>query len=458
LSKLINISKFKEYRTITQVVKRAALDTYSNYEEVKARYNAWAIDGWKELNVQAVKSNKRSVLLPINKNTRIAKLPDDYVEHIFVGFIDNCGTKVSLSLKNNIVDTSNLQEIPLEDCCDKGCNNCYSKALCRDLNKTQTIETIYIFENPYQKTITTTLMPTGEYYVETITPMWDMATSTVIYVHNKEYKATLELEVCGCIKQTSTNENKLKEHCYDSWCCHCTGCADSSYDLGGYKIFPENNIIQFDSVRNYTKCYLEYRGALPMVDGDLIVPEVVFETLVAKVKHNSIKNKKGINRGDKQDYWQDYLIKYGNMEKILGRVSTLAQITQALMKTPKFDTGDYDSCYSPSEWSGNTTASNNIQTAEVAAPQNTHSVTPNPNPVIISRDVLVYKYIGIGGEVQFSSASLIGAYKDGLLFTIIGESETINTNKKQVKYIAATGGFQWSVSFQNDEDATIQYY
>lgn len=74
----------------------------------------------------------------------------------------------------------------------------------------------------------------------------------------------------------------------------------------------------------------------------------------------------------------------------------------------------------------------------------------------------VFDYEGVGGETSFTESSLInktiiGAFKDGQQFQVIF-SGSLDATKKQVKYTASTGLFEWTGSAYNTgEQATIQY-
>lgn len=77
--------------------------------------------------------------------------------------------------------------------------------------------------------------------------------------------------------------------------------------------------------------------------------------------------------------------------------------------------------------------------------------------LLTSKDMR-YEYTGIGAEVSFSDASLIGKYiidvnKDG-----IGNSKIITSGTpvaKEVKYVSATGTFTWAIPFEVGEQAVI---
>jgi hypothetical protein len=71
-----------------------------------------------------------------------------------------------------------------------------------------------------------------------------------------------------------------------------------------------------------------------------------------------------------------------------------------------------------------------------------------------------YEYVGLGGEMGFTEPLLIGkdiqiANKDG-----IGNAALITSGtpaSKEVKYVSATGDFEWAIPFETGEIAVINY-
>jgi hypothetical protein len=84
---------------------------------------------------------------------------------------------------------------------------------------------------------------------------------------------------------------------------------------------------------------------MPKVNGQYMVPEVAFETLVEYVKWKSIKDKKGTELWRIQMTFDDYIRERKNMMKILTRVS-LSDIISAVRSTPKFNLDYNNSWYS----------------------------------------------------------------------------------------------------------------
>lgn len=320
---------------LNKIVKQAIMDTYGDLGKDEARFTAWAVRALKKLTEMKLRSGKRFAILNINKNLNNAVLPCDFKEEFFVGFIDDCGQKIPLTINANIVNVQLIEDVPCENECNKGCD-CYPKQLCEDLQTTQVINKIRIGDTDYDETVTSTLQPNGEYYVVTTTPYLNMVTSGIDYVTRKEYITTFDVADCGCIEKTERNDCKIENLCPDAYCCYCTGCNIGNTDFGGYKIFPENNTIQFDRGVKFDKAYMGYRGFLPKSGNEYLVPEVAFETTIELTKYMSIKNKKGVPASTIQMWWQNYLTESGNMSKILGRMS-LSSIIHSALTVPTFD-------------------------------------------------------------------------------------------------------------------------
>lgn len=320
---------------VSSVVRQAILDTYGEYVNEEARFTAWAIRGIKKLTRQTLKSGKRYAILNINRNLRTAVLPCDFKEEVSVYILDSCGERINLTLNSKIVNIDSFEDIPCENECDKNCG-CYPKQLCEDLTTTQVINKIRINDTDYDETVTSTLLPNGEYKVVTTTPYLNVAGSGIIYKDTISYETVFDVADCGCIERTERNDCRLENLCPDLYGCYCSGCGTTSSGFGGYRIFTDSNIIKFDAGMECDKAYMEYRGFLPKSGNEYLVPEVAFEALVNFSKFKSVENKKGVSMADKQWHWVRYTTEYDNMKKILGRTN-LTNILHACLTVPTFD-------------------------------------------------------------------------------------------------------------------------
>ena len=145
-----------------------------------------------------------------------------------------------------------------------------------------------------------------------------------------------------------------------------------------------------------------------------------------------------------------------NLSIIIGRF-TLSSFRQILYKGPKFNIRQEEYCnfVSTLNYSSNTATAINLP-----APLSPVFIPPPVTQLGI--EIGTFRYTGVGDEVGFTrdllkNKKVFGVFKDGQLFTLLSTDETLNPNKKEVKYIKVTGQFIFTVSFQPGEDAFIQY-
>lgn len=320
-----------------RVVAAAVVDSFEEIGKVQQVYSHWASRKLKELNRQVLKMGIRKVTLTVNRNTNTATLPPDFGEEIFVGVIVD-GTKIPLKLRPELVDYKNLEDIPCEDKCEK-CNQ--SKSVCEDLTITEETVLVNINDSIYEQTIIKKLYPDGRYFLETRIPVWDVESETVIYTTTKQFVTALDLKPCGCIDETPENIEKIKCCAYDVYCCHFSDCDNTcTDDYGGYRVFEDTGLIQFDAIGKFKQVYIEYTGFMPKKNGQYMVPEVAFETLVEWIKFRNIDGRRSSPNVDKKWRFDMFRVARGNMEKEIGRIG-LSQIMQAINSTPKFDIDHY---------------------------------------------------------------------------------------------------------------------
>lgn len=320
---------------LNRVVNAAIVDMHEDIGKVKQTYTHWAAREFKLLDRQILKTRKkRPVLLHVNASTRTATLPPDFEEELFVGIISNQGLKVPIRSNNYISDTKAIEDI---DCIDK-CPKCNANmAICEDLAITETTTIVTINSANYEQTVVKKLYPNGDYYLETTIPVLDISTNTVSYRTSKEFVAHIDLKPCGCVEETDANLATLQICNPDVYCSYYAGCDNScNINYGGYKIFEETGLIQFDYNFPFNQVYMEYNGFLPKINGQFYVPSVAFETVVEGTKFRSVKNKSNVGRLETREYERYYVIAKEDMTRVLGRTS-LARILNVLDSTPKFD-------------------------------------------------------------------------------------------------------------------------
>lgn len=315
-----------------KVVNAAIIDVREDIGKVQQTFSHWAARGLKKLDREILKTGLRKVILTINKNTHTATLPPDFSEEIGVYLIDRHGRKHPLKLRPEIVDMKNVDEIECEDKCEK-CNQ--DKSICNDLTVTEDTVIVVVNDMAVEQTIIKKLYPNGDYYLETKIPVWDIGTEQIVYATTKEFITNIDRKVCGCINETPENIEKIKSVAFDVWCSHFSPC-DRRRERGGYRVFEESGLIQFDDADLFDKAYMEYYGFMPKKNGQYHVPEVAFETLVEFVKFMNVDGRKNIPNVDKKWRWDRYVTEKGNMQKEKGRIS-ISVILESVGLIPKFD-------------------------------------------------------------------------------------------------------------------------
>lgn len=330
-------SKIQKTVPLYRAVAAAVMDTHEDLGRAQQKYFHWGARGLKKITRESLKTGKRNAILTVNRNTNTATLPPDFDYELGVYVISD-GKKVPLSLRPELVDTKNIEEIECEDKCP-ACNQ--DKKICEDLSVTEDTVLVVINDSTYEQTIIKRLYPDGSYFLETRTPVWDVPTESVIYRTNKELVTALDLKPCGCIDDTEENIEKIKCNCYDVYCQYyapCDTCCDVNY--GGYRVFEESGLIQFDAVGKFRKVYIEYKGFIPKKNGQYQIPEVAFETIVEWIKYKSIQNRKNVTDVMVRRWFDDYKRERENMMKVLGRIS-LSAILDRIGLIPKFDVDHY---------------------------------------------------------------------------------------------------------------------
>lgn len=320
---------------LSKVVSASVIDTYEDWGKMRQRLSFWASRGLKKLQRESLPRTTKTALLTVNSNTRTATLPLDFQEETFVGIIDDRWKKIPLKLNNKLVDISNIKNLlDEEDKCDK-CNQ--NKNICNDLVVTKNTNLIVLNNNTYEETTLKKLYPNGDYWLEYSTWVLDIETNNAVPYTKKEFIVNFDLKPCGCLDTSEINLFNLQTFCPDVYCNYYSTCDNNcSIDYGGYRVFENTGLIQFDRNYGFDKVYIEYWGFMPKINGEYAVPEVAFEALVEWTKFMSIDGKKSTANSDKIWRWERYKTERKNMDKILGRVS-LSQIIQSINLIPKFD-------------------------------------------------------------------------------------------------------------------------
>lgn len=432
---------------LSKIVKAAAIDLGEDFTKVEATFNHHAVRGFKKLSNELLRLGITRIILPIHPSFKTVTLPLDFKTESFVGVIDNNGHKHAF--ENTPTITTEVEE---EKCVDK-CEKCHQAVdICEKLEVVEQSTSVIINEQTYEN-ITYRYLEAGTYYVIKKIWIYNTKLGEAEKITTKEFITEFDMLECGCIAPSQENINKIHEHCFECYSsCYTPCCYGDVNGLGGYKIYEEKGIIQFDRKIQYDKIYLEYNGCLPKKNGVFHVPEVAEETLIYYVKFKSNEHKKSISETEKQRMWRGYVIEKNNLSVILGRFS-LSSFRQIMYKGPKFNIRETDYCNFVSTLNYNHTNHLPTQAAQVFIP---------PPIRQIGIEIGTFRYTGIGNEDSFTRDALknkkiFGVFKDGALYTIIQANQTLNPLKKEVKYIKETGQFIFTVSFQAEEDSFIQY-
>lgn len=317
---------------LEKVVNAALLDSYETAGKSKELFYHFAARGLKKLQQEQLRVGLTRVMLRVNHNTKTATLPPDFDGELFVGIVEN-GRRVPVSVDTSLVP----YEIPTIEI-ENACVDCgQDKAICNDMTVTESTEIVIVNNLPFEQTTIKKLYPDGTYYLEVNTPYFNMVTSAVEYVPIKKFVTKFDLKKCGCVEVNEENLHKIKSCCPDVYACHFSVCGNyTGSGLGGYLILEDLGLIQLDYNFRYDYIYLEYRSFMQKINGQYVVPQVAFETLVEWTKYKSVQNKKNVSRGDKSDYLNSYRRERDNMEKIMGRI-TLDSIIDSARRVPNFD-------------------------------------------------------------------------------------------------------------------------
>lgn len=394
----------KKLVPLSKVVNASIIDIYEDIGKTQQLHFHWAARGLKKLQRQTLKSGVRRVLITVNQNTRTASLPPDFDSELFVGYIKH-GKKYPIPLRTNLINDNSITTIECEDTC-KVCGQ--DSTICNDLTVTETEEVVVVGDTTATKTVIKKLYPDGSYYLETTYPYWNIQDSVIAYATTKEFIATIDLKDCGCINPTVENIETIQNCCYSCYCSHFAECCDVCTDEGGYAIFEESGLIQFDYKFRHTQVYLEYIGFIPKLNGQLAIPEVAFETLVEYVKAMSVDGKRNVPNSDKVWRWNRYSIERKAMIKLMSRVS-LDDIIYAVSLTPKFD-------WSCPSWNDYCPVNTTVTTITNANACETSSLTcSSTNPVLtpfqiaVKATVTATAGLPTNGSSTYQNDALIGA-------------------------------------------------
>lgn len=305
---------FENTVPLSSAVKAAALDCGEDFTKVEATFSHWAVRILKDVNRKLLRMGGIRATIPVNANLKTATLPLGMIRVTFVGVIDDCGEKHSLLQNSNLVGY--VEEIQ----CVEKCTECgQAEDICENLAVTEefTTEVLTDSTGTYTYTNTTTKILEGDkYYL--IKKRWvlNIDKNLVQEIVTKEFITEFDMLRCGCPANTDDNLDKIKEHCSDCYSTCYSPCR-KGVDVG-YRVIDDT--IHLES-NYYKKIYVEGEGVLVKKEGTYHVPEVAFEMIVAGIKHRRTWNKNHIQKYIKDMDKADFVEKYKDCQKILGRIA-----------------------------------------------------------------------------------------------------------------------------------------
>lgn len=438
----------KKLVPLSKVVSAVILDLYEDAGKMQQLVFYWAARELKLMQRESIKSGTRRVLITVNQNTRTASLPPDFDTETFVGYIKN-GKKIPIPLRTNLVNDNSITTIECEDTCTV-CGQ--DASICNDLTVTESEEVVVVGDSTAIKTTIKKLYPDGSYFLETTYPYWDYTNSVIAYATTKEFIATIDLKDCGCINPTVENIETIQNCCYDCYCNHFMTCSTTcDRDKGGYAIFEEAGLMQFDYNFRETQVYLEYRGFIPKLNGQLAVPEVSFEALVEATKFRVIEGKRNVPNQEKLFRLSMKNTARKAMVKVMNRLS-LDDIIHAINLTPKFDwTCPSWNDYSPVTTTVTTiTNSNACDTSTVSCSSSNPVLTPFQIAVKVPEATI--SGLPVAGVSTYQNDVLI----DGLNLEYIIISDNIYTKQMgQFTFDSVTGTIDISPNIWVVDDVLI---
>jgi hypothetical protein len=432
---------------LSDAVKAMAMRTYEDYTKVKSTYSHFAALAWDEINRQYIGSKIEKSLLPVHQGLKTVSIPLGAKDVVFVGLIDDCGYKIPLTNKGKI--TSGVPVVS----CEEKCTSCNQiKDICEQLVDFPLEETVVNIDGQDYVNTTKKYFENGVYFIKKIIWAKDYVSNTVKEVLATEFIENFDMLECGCIAPTETNIGKIKDNCYSCYCSCYAPCRESEYDLGGYKVFKHQGIIQLEKNIGYDKIYVEWRSGLPRVNGELVLPEEAFESVIQGGIYFSTQHKKNVPLGVIDKNFKAYKIAKSNMHIERCRI-TLDAILKSATKIPKFDLSlNISDCFL------------NVISNSNQAVNNTQPAFIPPIPQVSGNSVFLIPYTseGLGEDfIVFSTLinkNIFGVFKDGQGFIPVNKDSEFDTSKKQFKYFPDLGKIQFSIPFYGTEDAFVQYY
>lgn len=320
---------------LRKAVGAAMKDMYADVGRSEHSFYHWAARGLRKLAIESLKFSPRRVLIEVNKNTMTATLPIDFEEALFVGYID-CNVRIPIYVNPDLIEPSIIEELK----CEETCKRCGQLPICEKFNVVKNVITHTYFETDYDEIIETKIYEDGSYWEVRTIPYVDYSLGgeeLVKYREEKKFIAAIDLTPCKCVDNTPKNEETIKTCCPDIYGCYFTArqaCCTSSN--AKYNIIEDAGLIKLDGNFQKDKLYLEYKGFIPKLKGEYLIPAVAFEPVVSWTKWMSIDGKLNVSNTDKSWRENRFIKDASNMRRVLGRVK-LGSIINSASSLPIFD-------------------------------------------------------------------------------------------------------------------------
>lgn len=304
--------------------------TGEDYTKVKSSYQHYAGMSWDEINRQYIGSKIEKAVLSVHKNFKSITIPLCAKQILGVYLIDDCGDLIALNPNGKL--TSLIDDLSEEKC--SSCNQ--SKDVCAELMQMQPEETVVTIDGQDYINSVTKYFEGSNYYQIRKTWVKNYINNLVEEVETKEFLTEFDFLECGCLGTSEENINKVKEHCFTTYCSCFAPCRKSEYDIGSYKVEEGLGIIQLSRDFEYDKAFVKWRSSLPRVNGELVLPEEAFLSVVSGGCYYSVCGKKNISESRIMMYERQYKKDKGNMHIERCRMDSNA-LFHKIIKIPKFD-------------------------------------------------------------------------------------------------------------------------
>lgn len=311
--------------TLTEMIKSLCIREDDVRLAKFRKYYEIGKDVYRELNLYSIRWTKR-YLIEVDRKTRSVKLPPETLMISSISVVDDCGKIIPLILNNNIhedfVDISQAHSCG----CDCGCEN----ELCGMVKNYEVVlgnmsapmpnGNMQVFDTYSRKII----YPNGDYFHEYSVPVTTYEDGVLISTElqeKKEFICKLETEVCGCVKNNTSNKSLLDSACGPNdfhTDCGSKLCVPKVDDTYGMEM--DGDRINFDSSFPYShilvRIYLNEKG------GEIRVPLVAKKALIYGIKEeeNPFEKATGYSALAQQRRQTVFTVKYEKEKKRLFRL------------------------------------------------------------------------------------------------------------------------------------------